>query len=85
MTFLGLYLIWQDSNDDYDTFDSAVVVAESEGKAGMIHPLGGKNDKDDIESMDTWAPPDKVYVKPLGLAAEGLKAGEVICSSFNAG
>lgn len=33
-----LYKISQTKNDDYDTYDSAVVVAESKGAARLIHP-----------------------------------------------
>ena len=37
---MNLYLISQDVNNDYDTFDSAVVAAESEGDARTISPCG---------------------------------------------
>ena len=35
---MNLYLISQDVNDGYDTYDSAVVVAKSEQDARDIHP-----------------------------------------------
>ena len=35
---MKLYLISQDRNDGYDTFDSAVVAAENEQKAREIYP-----------------------------------------------
>ena len=35
---MKLYLISQDINDDWDTYDSAVVVAENEVDARSIHP-----------------------------------------------
>ena len=35
---MKLYLISQDVNDGYDTYDSAVVAAESEEDARSIHP-----------------------------------------------
>ena len=35
---LNLYLISQTVNDDYDTFDSAVVAARDEEDARSIHP-----------------------------------------------
>ena len=35
---MKLYLISQDVNNDYDTYDSAVVVAKSEQDAREIHP-----------------------------------------------
>lgn len=36
---LNLYLISQTVNDDYDTFDSAVVAARDEEDARSIHPI----------------------------------------------
>ena len=36
---LNLYLISQNVNDDYDTFDSAVVAARDEEDARSIHPI----------------------------------------------
>ena len=36
---LNLYLISQTVNDDYDTFDSAVVAARDEEDAKSIHPI----------------------------------------------
>jgi hypothetical protein len=35
---MNIYLISQDKNSDYDTYDSAVVAAESEQDAREIHP-----------------------------------------------
>ena len=40
MKKLNLYLIYQYLNNDYDTYDSAVVAAESDGDARNIHPSG---------------------------------------------
>jgi len=37
---MNLYLISQDVNDGYDTYDSAVVCSESESDARMMHPGG---------------------------------------------
>lgn len=39
MNTLNLYLISQTVNDDYDTFDSAVVAARDEEDAKSIHPV----------------------------------------------
>lgn len=88
---LGLYLIRQDVNRGYDTFDSAVVVARNDEAARMVHPIaiweiglepGSNPFKDNI---DFWCEPEKVQVERIGVAAVGLKPGEVICASFNAG
>jgi len=35
---MKLYRISQDKNDGYDTYDSAVVAAENENEAKLIHP-----------------------------------------------
>lgn len=75
---MNLYRISQDKNRDYDTFDSAVVAAETEWSAQHIHP-----------SLDygsgTWCAPEFVKVELVGAAKEGTSAGTVICASFNAG
>lgn len=73
---LKLWLITQDVNDDYDTYDSAVVVAESAEDARMIVP-GNR--------LMAWTYSDNVEVIELGTAIPGLEEGEVICASFNAG
>ena len=36
---MNLYLISQSVNNEYDTYDSAVVAAESEEDATKIHPI----------------------------------------------
>ena len=36
---MKLYRIWQTVNNDYDTFDSAVVAAYDEEDARSIHPI----------------------------------------------
>ena len=47
---MKLYLITQSKNNGYDTFDSAVVVAEDENDARLIHPSYGY----DGETADKW-------------------------------
>ena len=77
---MNLYLISQTDNTDYDSYDEAVVAAESLHNAGLIHPSGGK-------SWDayTWCyDPQDVNVEYIGVAKDNTKAG-VICASFNAG
>lgn len=75
---MKLYLISQTRNNDYDTYDSAVVAAESEKEAAAIHP-SGKNWK-----VDTWVDRDYVAVKYIGEADFQIKRG-VILASFNGG
>lgn len=83
---MRLYLISQKQNNDYDTFDSAVVVAPDEETARRTSPLTGKI----VASLAEWRElrewcdgPEHVTVRYLGDAA-GLEQG-VVCASFNAG
>ncbi|MFL2019644.1 hypothetical protein ACEN3U_04895 [Weissella hellenica] len=68
---MNLYKISQDVNDDWDTFDSAVVVAESAEEAKKIIPdhHGGYRENPDYEiSIYDWAKPEDVKVEFIGLA-----------------
>jgi predicted Abi (CAAX) family protease len=83
-TPLNLYLISQNENNDYDTYDSAVVAAPDENAARLIHPETGRH----AEAADwswTWvSDSSKVNVELIGQALDGTKIG-AICSSYNAG
>ncbi len=80
---MKLWLISQDENRDYDTYDSAVVAAENEEDARATHPSGDGWKKEEIDA--TWATsPGAVTVEYISDAAPGTEAG-VICASFNAG
>jgi len=96
---MNLYLLTQSENDDYDTYDSCVVAAESEETAKTIHPsnnycfidgkLYWKNSDGSVELQETnrsgWpSTPDNVIVRLIGIAIEGT-AQCVILASFNAG
>lgn len=76
---MKLYLLSQTENEGYNTYDSAVVVAEDEVSAKEIVPGGyGWSDK-----YSPWATsPSRVTAKYIGEAAEGVHG--VICASFNA-
>ena len=79
---LYIYYIAQDKNTDYDSYDSAVVVAKSLKQARNMHPNG---DKDYNWDVSTWcASPEDVYVELLGVANKIQREG-VVCASFNAG
>ena len=69
-----LYKIWQKVNNGYDTYDSAVVCAESKEEARNT-PLGTEY---------SWASPEYVKVKEIGIANDDIKKG-VIVASYNAG
>ena len=91
---MNLYLIYQDINTGYDTFRSAVVVANSAKEAQNIHPDGRSGSYD---RYDSWVSrPDLVeviYFGKVGSESEddaffpkqSMYPGAVICSSFNAG
>ena len=81
---MKLFFISQDQNNEYDTYDSAVVAAPDENTARNIDPVsGGINDWK--EHLDVWCSgPEHVFVRYIGEAAADVEQG-VICSSFNAG
>jgi hypothetical protein len=83
---MNLYLISQTTNDNYDTYDSAVVAAENEEEARSLNPSGGFMTKEDWEALYTsWCNnPKQVKVMLIGKAIEGATTG-VILASFNAG
>ncbi len=79
---MNLYLLTQDDQRGYDTFDSCVVAAPDEEAARNTHPQGAKFWG---VSFNTWArSPERVQVKLLGAAVDGTLAG-LILASFNAG
>ncbi len=104
---LFLWRLSQEVNNEYDTYDSAIVVATCQGWAREIHPAGVNSDGERffvwmtttdcpegewhwgcdlmVKGHDDWAKPDQVEVRCVGLAAEDLVEGQVICASFNAG
>ncbi len=80
---MNLYLLSQDENTDYDTYDSVVVAAKDENEARLIHPDG-----DNAEwgcRYPAWASsPEKVTVTKIGKASDDVQLG-VVLASFNAG
>ena len=90
---MNIYLVSQDVNDDYDTYDSFVVVASDEEEARNIHPQitrGFYDTPKEIRELWTrkygsWArSPDQVAVKLIG-TTDSEKSGTIICTSYNAG
>lgn len=91
---MKIYKISQTENNDYDTYDSAVVCAENEEEARLMHPDGAYNYREEKSEEERWKKADRPYgtwakkeyvkVELLGEAKEGLKIG-VIIDSFNAG
>lgn len=81
---MELYLISQEENTGYDTYSDAVVCAENEDEARMIHPSDDKDWDGKKGDYDEWTDAKNVVVEHIGTAKEGLKKG-VICSSFHSG
>lgn len=80
---MKLWRIYQDVNDGYDTYDSAVVVAPDQETARTIHPNG---DNKWGGFFKTWADrPEQVGAIYIGEADPKLESGSVIVASFNAG
>jgi hypothetical protein len=78
---MKLWLISQDENNNYDTYDSAVVAAETEDAARNTLP---SEYEEFGKRYGAWCSgPDKVKVELIGTAKKGTKAG-VICASFKA-
>ena len=80
---MNLYLISQSVNNGYDTYDSAVVCAESEEEARSIHPNGDLDWNGGNGPYGTWCNKDSVSVQLIGSAIDQQKG--IILASFNAG
>ena len=85
---MNIYKVSQTSNNDYDTFDSMIVIAESEEDARWMHPDKGSWDDffcDPLDWLiDNWCWPEECTVELIGEALPGMKPG-VVLASFNAG
>lgn len=80
---MNLYLIEQDTNETYDTYDSAIVVANNEAEAVAIHPSGNDSWKGDDEKYGSWT--DKENVKAVLVGTTDIKKAGVLLASYNAG
>ena len=96
---MKLYKIYQNVNNDYDTYDSAVVCADSEEDAKKICPdsffeIGENNKwffvyhdgtkKEQDTRLFSWCKYEDVQITYLGESSEDVEEG-VVVSSFNAG
>jgi len=80
---MNLYLLRQDVNNNYDTYDSAVVAAKTVDEARAIHPDGTEYGWGEF-GCSSWAKhPNEVKVKKIGVTT--TESVGVILSSFNAG
>ena len=80
---MNIYLIEQNTNNNYDTFDSAVVAASTEDEARLIHPSGIENWDGKSREHGEWVNTEMVAVTLIGLAVNNKKG--VLLASFNAG
>jgi len=85
---MKLWLISQTENRDCDTYDSAVVAAETEEQAKLVHPAEGGDYPSSWREQEVWSTwcksPDAVTAKLIGEATTGIPKG-VVLASFNAG
>ena len=82
---MKLWKIWQDVHSDWDTYDSAVVVAETEEQAKLVHPGNYEVWDGTDETYSSWCASKDVHAEYIGEAKEGMKDRSVVCVSFNAG
>ena len=80
---MNLYLLSQEQNNDWDTYDSCVVVANSPEEARWIRP-DGSSWGGDLRHRGWAFSPDKVTVSLIGTAID-QEIGSVVIASFNAG
>ena len=83
---MNLYMISQNDNTGYDTYDSAVVCAEDENEAKKISPspVSGQEHNFSRDNFSWASSIDRVDVEFVGIAGPNQKKG-LILSSFNAG
>lgn len=79
---MNIYILTQDANTGYDTYDSVVVTADSEEQARVLTPNGIPYDPKEI--FCDWCSPENVTVELIGIANHDATEG-VVLSSFNAG
>ena len=80
---MNIYLIEQNKNTDYDTYDSAIVTAETEEQARLTHPEGKPNWDGKDERYSTWCGAEYVTVTLVGKS--DVKTSGVLLASFRAG
>ena len=80
---MKLYLLEQNDNNDYDTYDSCLVCAENEADARTIDPDG--NTFEENNRWSSWArSKEAITCQEIG-EANGKQQRGVVIASFNAG
>ena len=81
---MKLYLLSQNDNTGYDTYDSCVVCAENEEDAKTITPYGNVY-SEPVKIYSDWAlSKENILCEEIGKANDKQVRG-VILASFNAG
>jgi hypothetical protein len=80
---MKLWLISQNENTGYATFNSAVVAAESAKEARRINPRTG-GPLDENSAHDWVTDPNFVSCQCLGTAANDIKKNQIILTRLNA-
>ena len=75
---MKLFLITQEVNSSYDTYDSAVVAAENMDDAK-------KHTCEELGLYGSWAAFEDLDGKEIGIADESYTDMIIICASYNAG
>lgn len=78
---MKLFLLTQNVNNNYNTYDACVVCAQSKEEAVKIHPDGETLDWD---RNGSWATKDLVECVEIGIANQAQGKG-VILASYNPG
>ncbi len=76
---MNIYLLSQNVNYDYDTFDSMIVVSDTPENA-ISHSV----EKHHNDDRSYWAPAKDVKCVMVGVANPEYKTTEIILASFNA-
>jgi len=82
---MNLYLLEQDVNRKYGTYNAFILTAKSKEVAKLMHPDGTlfKNVSEfNKYSVDDWARQDEVTIKYLGKATPSLNTLPVILTSY---
>jgi len=80
---MEIYLISQSVNNNYDTYASAVAIAENADAARLMHPCSGHGWG---YRYTSWAlKPEQVVVEHIGTALPTEDKPQFVCKSFNAG
>ena len=84
---MKLFLVSQDSNNDYDTYSDFVACCESEEVAKNMNPMDGKpmTASGWEYQFSSWCHSiQQVKVKYLGEADKTVEEG-IVCASYHAG